>query len=281
MSDYPEEPWKERPEDIAPHFMALFRRLSEATRGLPTHGDKAYRYVEIFLFKFVDHFNSCFHLSGGTPFLGTSQIFYDTSTINVVIRASWETYLAFYYIYVGSSSEEERDCRFWSWWLAGLMDRQAAPLFDVDSVLKMGMEKADIASVRIRLVANSAFQKLAGAQQKGILTGGKWRLDSWKTIGVDAGFSTFLSEQMYGYLCAYAHSGGASLLQLADVTNDPIRARLNMAMLRIPLVVAAHFANDFCDLIDNEAVRLTTQDREFLYPWIKLAALHPKPPVAS
>ncbi len=77
--------------------MRIFYRVATATAGLPTGGDKVYRYVEVFLWKFVDHFNSCFHLAHGTPVLGRREAFCDTSSINVLVRAAWESYLTFNY----------------------------------------------------------------------------------------------------------------------------------------------------------------------------------------
>jgi hypothetical protein len=169
MNGYPKESWKLSPKEVAPHFMKMFFRVSTATAGLPTRKDKAYRYVEVFFWKFVDHFNSCFFLANGTPVLGRKQIFYDSSSINVIIRACWETYLSFNHIYVKSETKEERDFRFLGWWLAGLLDRQEAPRFDANSVLKLAMEKADIMRIRMQLQGNPYFDKWTAKQRKALL----------------------------------------------------------------------------------------------------------------
>ena len=112
MNSLPKDSWKIPPLELAPHFMNIFYRVSSATAGLSTGGDKIYRYVEVFFWKFVDHFNSCFHLARRTPVLGRDQQFYDASSINVLLRAGWESYLTFNYIYVQSESVEEREFRF-------------------------------------------------------------------------------------------------------------------------------------------------------------------------
>ncbi len=136
----------------------------------------------------------------------------------------------------------------------------------------MATEKVDIEGIRTGLRQNPYFQKLTTKQQESLLTQGRWRLASWKRVAVDAGFSAFLADQMYGFLSHYAHSGSASLLQLASEPAGPDAARMVNAMLRVPLTVAAHFLHDYCELIDSPQVLLSDDEKLFLYPWIKLGS---------
>jgi hypothetical protein len=176
---------------------------------------------------------------------------------------------------VQSVSSEEQEFRFWGWWLSGLLDRQNAPRFELSSVLKMGLEKADVTKIRLKLQVNPYFEKMSSNQQTELLRRGKWRLPSWKKIAVDAGFSKFLSNQMYSFLSHYAHSGSASLMQLADQpSNDEIES-MNSSMLRILLTVGAHFLYDYCELINDPRVRLNEEEKTFLLPWIRLASIDP------
>jgi hypothetical protein len=78
---------------------------------------------------------------------------------------------------------------------------------------------------------------------------------------------------MYGFLSHYAHSGSASLLQLADESAGGELEKVHLGMLRIPLAIGSHFASDYCNLIGNTRVALTEEELAFLVPWQRLAKI--------
>ena len=277
----PVRPWTMEILELAPHFGSIFWRLGQAIAGLPTRGDKAYRYIEVFLWKFIDHFSSAVHLAQGTRFPGIGSTFLDMSSINLIVRASWECHLTMSYLYIQSKSKDETRMRFWSWFLNGLRDRQKATPFDEDTRRKHEAERAQIADIINDLRENPAYGALPPKRQKAILKG-EWRRPlSWSTIAKDAGYSDFLADQFYGFLSHYAHSGSGSLVQLADLPTESDARRLLNSSLRLLLCFAAHVARDFCTAINVPTVRLSDEEQRFLAWLLKLAATSPAPKTAA
>jgi hypothetical protein len=275
MMVFPDRPWTADPGELAPYLSRIFWRLGEAIAGQSTRGDKAYRYIEVFLWKFVDHFGSAFHLAKGTRFPGIESVFLDMSSINLIVRASWECHLTMSYLYIQSKTKDEMHLRFWSWFLNGLFDRQKVPLFDDEMKRRQEAERRQIADIIADLHANPAYGTLSPKERAAIVKG-RWRWPlSWAAVARNAGYSEFLSDQFYGFLSHYAHSGSGSLVQLADQPTESDARRLLNSSLRLLLCFAAHVARDYCTAINLPTMRLLDEEQGFLAWLFKLPALNP------
>ncbi len=73
----------------------------------------------------------------------TKLSFIDHTTVKVIARAAFETYLVFFYIY-RASSDSEAEYRHNNWELGGLLDRQKA-----DAILEEHKELLKTEKVRI------------------------------------------------------------------------------------------------------------------------------------
>ena len=192
-------------------LLKIFVQIVEASKGTGADADDRMLDAEGLALKFFAHASAAFHLYQGTilPQLGAN--FIDASSINVLGRAVLETFLVFHHIFVSPVSGEERDFRYMSWKLAGLIERQTLPAQSPKGEAMLLEEAQLIAPLQGKLKDNQYFKALNTGQQKELLEKGQWKFPSWKTMALAAGLSRTHAEAFYSYLCEYAHAGNLSV----------------------------------------------------------------------
>jgi len=264
-------------DKLAHDFIEMIFLSGEVIKGTPTGGDKLIYYKQEFLNKFLQHFLTVTYLRKDTFFILSKEKknFYDMASINVIIRSALETYLTFFHIYTESSDDDVIYFRFWSWWRNGLMIRQKFIPIDDESIIKLQAEKKEIIKIQKDLQQNKAFESLYEKQKKDFINTGKWRYKTWKVIAESAGFSKFISNQIYTFLSGYVHTGSASLLQIAQLKDREEAKNLNTIIFQFLFMSCSLFLRDFKKAFPKTKFPYTQYQNDLLDTWLFLAQAAP------
>jgi hypothetical protein len=229
--------------------------------------------AEVLGSKLFYHLCSAQQLFKGTGFFlenGQDHIFFDHASINVLIRASFETYLTYFFIFGESGAEfPEKYLRYLTWKLSGLLDRQEAPVAKPESLEKLESEKIIIEKLMVEIEENIFFEKSNPKIQKAAKKG-KWRLlKSWTDLANIAGFNREVFRRTYSYLCSYAHSGNLSALQIGQAINISDQKSLSVFSMQCGMFLMSHFIKSYRELFPkiNELSELNKEMEFLLNKW--------------
>ena len=229
--------------------------------------------AEVLGSKLFYHLCSAQHLFNGTEFsLGNSQerMFFDHASITVLIRASFETYLTYFFIYGKPEAElGERHLKYLTWKLKGLLDRQEAPLATSEGQKKIESEKIIIEKLMVEINENPFYQKSDSKIQKAVKKGDWKLLKPWKDLAKIAGFNREVFRRTYSYLCSYAHSGNLSALQIGQAINISAQKSLSVFPMQCGMFLMSHFIKSYRALFPkiNELSELNKEMEILLSKW--------------
>lgn len=227
-------------------LLKILFEVGEANKGTPAGDDDRILDAEGLFLKFFVHAASLLYLSRSTILSEVGAGFFDSASINVIGRAAMETFLTFHHIFIAPASDEDRNLRYLTWQLSGLLERQSYTIKSLEGTKKLGEELDYINSLKDQIKKNQSFKELDARLEKKILKG-KWRLDkSWKDIGISAGFSKRNSKEFYSYLCEYAHSGNLSVLQFRQADNAESQKRLFASTMNFVMIAMANMIQSYC-----------------------------------
>jgi hypothetical protein len=142
----------------------------------------------------------------------------DISSAKAVLRAQFEAFLMYHFIYVNPDYDDLKELRYNAWIYSSLIQRQAFPAKTEFGKQQKAKDSIEIARMKDLITNLKAFQTLTTKQQQSLLNTGSGKLFShWATILKETGFS----EQnpfyaLYTFLTMYAHSEGLSIIQLSQ-----------------------------------------------------------------
>lgn len=199
-------------------------------------------------------------------FAGRPVTFPDLASIYTIARSQLEAYLNFYYLYIGPSSDEERELKYNIYVVAGLNMRQAAraefeELYEEiqDSRLppiinQIQQEAQRIARLRALIEADPLFNARYNRQQRtNILstTQPRARTQSWPDIIKASPLSTVPFVRSWNLYSSHAHSEYVSMLQLSEFTLniEEHDSYTRLPALRGALMVLSTFIGQFVEFI--------------------------------
>ena len=181
-----------------------FISICEANKGLPINNENWILDAEGLAIKFCAHATSALYLYRGTkiPEMRIGNIsFFDYASLNIICRAAFETFLIFHHLFIQPDSEEEKELRYDSWVLSGLIERQGFPIKSPYGKKQIESEKLIVNSLKDKLRKNKRFIALKSKQQRSITEKGNWKFKSWAEIALDAGLDKAHATSFYRYLC--------------------------------------------------------------------------------
>ena len=196
--------------------------------------------------KIVRHSVSARVLANGYIFTRFEEII-DFSSIAVLVRSAFETYLTFHYLFIDPIPEAERECRITAWYIGGLDRTKFAPAYEAHKE-KYEQEVQQKETHKKELKENSYFQTLVIKVQKKILKG-KWLVKQWHEMATSAGFSESYFRQQYMFLSSYAHSNRLSSIQIQQLKSLHSQQNMAGAFIAILTPVLAKYAYDYAHLI--------------------------------
>lgn len=242
------------------NLLNIFAEIIEANKGTPSGKDLRVIDAEGLALKFFGHSISALYLYRGVniPDLGLPiKNFPDPFSFDVLIRAAFETFLVFYFIFIESNNNDELELRYFSWIISGLYQRQNYPATIEENIKKLEEEKKVISSIENEIQKNTIFNSLPNNKKKKYfdnLKKGNWRLvinnnkftnKGWVSIAQSAGFTELNSKYIYNFLCDHAHSGSISVTQLSQSFDFRIRRELMEGTLGLLLICVANFIKSY------------------------------------
>lgn len=231
-------------------LLDLLYRVIEANKGPITGDDDRYCYAEGVATKFFLHAASVLYLSRETnisDFPSTAVKFIDSASIDVLVRAAFEAFLIFHYVFFAPKTRDEQDYRYWTYRVAGLVERQRLPVSTEEHRRKLADEKRELDDLLNKLRSNPLFNGLSEKQKRQVLKG-KWRQKFWRDIATDAGFSEMLASHMYRHLSGYAHSGSLSILQIKESLLKKEQSQLIEASTIAITIATASLIREYSEL---------------------------------
>ena len=225
-------------------LLPLFIELIESQSGkeLPL-GELWLNDAQVLSTKLFHHLVSMNYLAKGTT-IEAAEIenfsYIDHGSIKVIARASLETYLVFFYLFVGDDLELSK-FRHNLWHLGGLSERQKYEMTIENGRAVLNLEKQAMRKLQVE-IENSPFFDTYTDNQKRQLLKGAWRTGiSWISLGISAGFDPRYFKNTYNYLCGYSHSSYASIMQVGQAQTLEDQRMLTHSILGIGLVIMGHF----------------------------------------
>lgn len=221
------------------------------------------------IFKVFAHAASALYLSRRTilnDFPSVEVKFVDAGSIQVVVRAALEAFLTLHYLYATPASDEERELRYLSWEIAGLMERQDYPILSSRVVERKAQDMSVIEEWRTKLSSNPVFNQLTVRQKEGISNGQyrllplslpePWEIPSWRILAESTGLAKFYAETGYYFLSGYAHSTSLSVLQMIQADTLTTQQQLISGSVGILDIVLANAITCYCDLFPKAKAAL-------------------------
>lgn len=233
-------------------MMDIFIRCGESLRGKPVSADMSWQAdTQPIAMKLFFHLGSLYALQSGTklPDMAGAPINYvDFPSIATLARAAFETFLAFHFIFVQPTTNEEKHFRYTVWNLGGLKDRQRFMVTTQEGRDLLQQEKLKIEKLEKIIHSSSLYQPLSDARQKDAIKG-KWRFgNKWEDLAELTGTHKGYFVSLYAYLSSFAHTGYLSILQLSQAEDQNTQHRLAGIYTNIGLSIMSHFLIAYCSL---------------------------------
>ncbi len=246
----------EKEKDLT-ELLNIFLNIVEVNRGTPTGDDDRILDAEGLALKFYSHALSALYILRGVnlpDLVIPIRNFPDPSSLDVLVRAAFETYLVFFHVFIDPVDGDESDFKFYSWEIAGLYGRQNYRASTKENIKKLKDEFTYIKQLEKKLEKNPIVHRKTIKQRekyKKQLERGNWRSKGWAEIAQDAGFSELNAKQIYRFLCEHAHSGNISVTQVRQATDFQFRKELMQASLGHLLICLANMIKDYCDYFER------------------------------
>jgi len=186
--------------------------------------------------------------------------FIDHSSVKVVARAAFETYLVFFFIFSGSDRSLS-EFRHKIWRYGGLADRQKSHPATAEARDIQAAEKVEMDRLKPEIEASPHLGAYSRDAARKILKG-EWRgSDSWAVLSRYAGFHESYFRDTYGYLCGYSHASYISAMQVGQAQLLDDQRKLTSMCIGIGLALMAHFARAYTELFGDTNLFLDA-DRE-------------------
>lgn len=255
-------------------LLETFIKVVEANKGLQAGADDRVLDAEGLALKFFAHACSVIYLYRSTNIPEIMAGFFDVGSINVLGRAALETFFVFHYVFVHPSSDQERDFRYFSWLLAGLLERQKYSVQSLKGKEQLFAEKKLIAPLQEKLANHPQLLKLSRKQQIKLIEKGEWRIHSWKEIGLSAGLDEIHAKEFYYYLCGFAHAGNLSVLQIRQARTGNSQRDLCAATINVIMIASANMIKSYCEIFPKSQSVLTkdTEAASLVDIWITVGS---------
>ncbi len=239
-------------------YIILFEfliRLVASQKGTPlTSQTRWLGDVQHVATKLQMHLGSLFYLTRGTklPKLGGNDISYiDYSSLFVLARAAYETYLNFNFIFVAPQTIMEKKFRHMVWELGALVDRQKFPVTEGEDIIKLKSEKQILDSLLQEILSDKVYFSLPSDRQKEARKG-NWQLGYyWSDLAEFAGLDREEFKAAYRFLCSYAHTGNLSVFQMSQGSDPQTQTQMAETSLGFALGIMAHFISDYIKMHPN------------------------------
>jgi len=229
-------------------------------------------YIETFVFKQLYQSLSLHQVLQGTIF--TSNTFncisniYDTPSSYVLMRALFENYLTFNYLFLYPRNEEERVFKWELYKLSSLTYRSKIKPHSRDMREKQIIEKKEINRIFEAFKENKYFIKLSSKQRESIIKNSPARISNWGKLFEESCLRKDIFYKLWKLCSNHAHSEYISLIQFKEIMHDTAEQfSLRCFILYINTVLSSIFIKNICSLykeIEENFITLKEEQKEVI-----------------
>jgi hypothetical protein len=236
-------------QDIA-RLLRINYEVVESLTGKKLPVNSRMWYTEALAWKLFGHAITAFHLWRdhtkldvvGFESLKQSQSspainFVDWSSIEVLARACAEVVIAFDYVYITPSDEDESEFRYLAWMLAGFTQRESFPVLTPEGRKQVTIDAKVNVRQRKRIQVTSAFGALSNDQKQQVLQGRSWHPNKSLTSMFEDVFGPIWGRALYAFMSSHAHSDALSAVQVLQ-TGEKSKSMAEAAMITISITLA-------------------------------------------
>jgi len=202
--------------------------------------------------KFFEHALSIVDLSNGidiSQIIEKPGIIEPFSSISILVRAIFENYLLFFYIFIDTNDADEFEFRYCTWKLTGLTlaeDHLIAFPYpaEIQGISKSVQEHIDRnKELRKRIKATNEYKVHKRDSQDRALKG-QFRPPPWIEIAGKAGLGPKYTRTVYQILTSHDHSGGLATIQIQSYSSkkrtETMITIINIALSIIAIMIEAY-----------------------------------------
>lgn len=224
-------------------LISLIFQLTKSVSGKDIPAGEHWRNdAHVLSEKIFKHLVSAHNLSKGSSFQdskGDEYSFIDHSSIAVIIRSAFESYLVFYFLYLNQDKQVSA-YRHKTWILAGLIDRGRMFAGSHEAKAQQEHESTMIEDLKQEIQQDPIFVL---EPNKAKILKGEWRgTNAWHDLAVNAGFHRTYFKDIYKHLCGHSHSSFISALQTRDANDLQSQNFLSKATIQIGTLLMAHLS---------------------------------------
>lgn len=262
---------KASPLNDLSNLMALAFEVMDSQTGRTIPDDRIWRNdAQILSIKIFRHLYSAIQICKGTDFKrqNLEEITYiDFSSIAVLVRTAYESYLALHYIF----SEQDHNVveyRHRAWRLAGLKDRAKLFANTPESKEKLRLEGLSIEEHMTQLKAHPHHQTL-GDKGKTRVLGGEWMpFGGWPKVSLLAEIHPRYFFDIYRSLSSHAHGGYISALQIRDTNTGPAQRAFSESILANATFILAHLLHTYVKIFpEARDILLSSIEYDTVVAW--------------
>ncbi|MBU3917154.1 hypothetical protein KKA14_16600 [bacterium] len=252
-------------------------QVVESNKGFKVKNGEWAIDAEGLALKFFSHAASVLYLYRSTTIkdLEVGPIsFFDISSVNVLSRSAFETFLIFHKVFIAPNNQEEKQFYYKLWVISGLRERQEFAKNASDPKGQLATEMEQIQSLQQEIEQSPAFNMLTENQKAQQQRRGKWRFNSWKELAIEAGFSEQNANSIYSYLSEYAHSGNIGIRQITQAKDKETQKQLCSVALHLIMICTAKLILFYCSLFPKSAdyLKSQTETKKIIQIWESLAS---------
>lgn len=257
-------------EDLE-HLTYLTFQLIESESGKPnTQASNWKNDGQVLCAKIFKNIASAQQLYNGSHFnfgQGESLEYIDISSIAVLLRTAFESYLTFHYVFINDDPEVTQYCHK-AWSLAGLIDRSRLFANTKETKQILAQEAVAIRQIIGELEAHPHHQTHPPKRGRSIIEG-KWKpADGWKYLSELAAIHPTYFRDIYNGLSNHAHGSYISILQIRDTPDIYSQKRFAESFLNCGILVLAHLIHSYVELFpESEKVLRESKARDIAFTW--------------
>jgi len=219
--------------------------VGEEIKGRPTGDDNKFSAAEGLLFKVFDLSCTALNLfKNNVKCYDVADYYHPVSAINIIARAAYEAFLVFNYVYVAAKDTSDEELRYWLWKRNSLLEWRNDAARSSEAAKLVPMVVKEIHDAEDIITKNDIYCGLNTPRQKELLKLNKWK-PTWGEIAKEAGISEMYRQQMYPYLCGYAHSSFRSIIQIQDASDKSEREKLLIVSIKFIMISMGLFSTRY------------------------------------
>jgi hypothetical protein len=254
----------------------LFGRLIEVQAGNPVAPDDRWKnHAQVLLIKVFRHLESIETIFKGvsTSLEGKFYPHYvDHASIAVLVRAAFETYMMFHFIFC-AKTPELRQLRYKVWEYVGLRERQAlhgTVLTKAQWQHVVSTDNRRIQALDKEIRADGLFAQYTKDIKDKVLKKNDVKMGlRWMDLAEESGFPRKYAHDMYSHFCNYAHSGFVSVLQIRDAAQAGDYKQLASVAISFCALLMGQIIDNYARLFSpvNQALQNDSEALALLGRW--------------